>query len=207
MNRLVNCSVVYRVTVPSGAYLDVDQILASFRNMFYSNKPFFVEAPAWTSVDQTVLIESSKRMYNAFIFEDVIEFPIHFRYQKPTKRGLIVKVRFYAPDVLLRCLDPKFFDLLNFTGDADDSRLVEAPCNFGYNYNSNLLCLYLHVKENSVSYADIDIPTPDLSYKVPVTIAIVGILRKNECNILPEIAVTGGEQSSDLIAFLTKSLH
>ncbi|KRZ43705.1 hypothetical protein T4C_13468 [Trichinella pseudospiralis] len=155
MNRLVNCSVVYRVTVPSGAYLDVDQIQASFRNMFYSNKPFFVEAPAWTSVDQTVLIESSKH---------VIEFPIHFRYQKPTKRGLIVKVRFYAPDVLLRCLDPKFFDLLNFTGDADDSRLAEAPCNFGYNYN-----------KNSVSYADIDIPTPDLSYKVPVTIAIFGI--------------------------------
>ncbi|KAL1232324.1 Phosphatidylinositol-glycan biosynthesis class X protein [Trichinella spiralis] len=114
--------------IPSGAYLDVDQMPASIRNMFYSYKPFFVEAPAWTSVDQTVLIESSKRMYNAFIFEDVIQFPIHFRYQKPTKGGLIVKVRFYAPDVLLRCLDPKFLDLLNFTGGADDSRLVEAPC-------------------------------------------------------------------------------
>ncbi|XP_003376268.1 putative transcription initiation factor TFIID subunit 5 [Trichinella spiralis] len=197
MNRLVNCSVVYRVTVPSGAYLDVDQMPASIRNMFYSYKPFFVEAPAWTSVDQTVLIESSKRMYNAFIFEDVIEFPIHFRYQKPTKGGLIVKVRFYAPDVLLRCLDPKFLDLLNFTGGADDSRLVEAPCNFYYNYTSTLLCLYLHVKESSVSYADIDIPTPDISYKVPVTIGLILCIIYSFCTTVYTLLACCSETTGD----------
>uniref|UniRef100_A0A5S6QM07 Phosphatidylinositol-glycan biosynthesis class X protein n=1 Tax=Trichuris muris TaxID=70415 RepID=A0A5S6QM07_TRIMR len=106
-NRMVNCTVAYRHSLPSGAYIDAGELPASLASRMWFAKEFDVEAPAWLSSAQGVVIYNEHLILNAFTFEDSWNIPVRLRYQSPQPGGGHSVVRFGLPEILFRCLNSR----------------------------------------------------------------------------------------------------
>ncbi|KAI6210595.1 Mediator complex subunit 22 [Aphelenchoides besseyi] len=108
VKRLIDCRVTYYFEIPRGAYVDSDALNVSLLNHCHLCMPFNVEVPEHDPQLENykpVLFQAKETLRKVFLFEDKLEFPIHFRYKRPTddQLGMSSETIVPQPRVYLHC--------------------------------------------------------------------------------------------------------
>ncbi|KAI6227007.1 hypothetical protein M3Y95_00681400 [Aphelenchoides besseyi] len=108
VKRLIDCRVTYYFEIPRGAYVDSDALNVSLLNHCHLCTPFNVELPEHDHQLENykpVIFQARETLRKVFLFEDKLEFPIHFRYKRPTddQLGMSDETVIPQPRVYLHC--------------------------------------------------------------------------------------------------------
>ncbi|XP_034241345.1 uncharacterized protein LOC117645346 [Thrips palmi] len=100
-----NCTVALQETIPSGLYVNQDQLLDLERQGILTACPetfVDVEAAQWQSESFNVLVYSSLQTALNLLYAH-IRMPIHLRYHAPTETGGYAGVYIPPPKLFIRC--------------------------------------------------------------------------------------------------------
>ncbi|KAE8738335.1 hypothetical protein FOCC_FOCC016188 [Frankliniella occidentalis] len=100
-----NCTIALQETIPSGLYVNQDQLMDLERQGTLTACPetfVDVEAAQWQSESFGVLVYSSLETAHNLLYAH-IRMPIHLRYHAPTDNGGYAGVYIPPPKLLIRC--------------------------------------------------------------------------------------------------------
>lgn len=127
MERFIDCDVAYRVTIPRGAFIDMNGLNSSMMtHCFNDHAKFDVETPEYGVVYPStgqIHFYSKKSIRKLFIVEDELKFPVDLRYHAPSTVG-DHEVHFRAPEVFITCRQNK----TNIFVDSNCRRFVKKVC-------------------------------------------------------------------------------
>ncbi|VDD93512.1 unnamed protein product [Enterobius vermicularis] len=155
--RFIECQVTYRLVVPEGAYIDIND-LDKLLNFDIANAKFDVEAPKEWSTPTPVYIYPRRLLRKTFSFEQRLELPIHLRYHRSCNRSTkTATVLFNPPLILLRCEDNTAF----LENASCKKHMAKAPCH----HSSKKWCEWMSIKPESSMPFEIIIPTGNTDHR------------------------------------------
>uniref|UniRef100_A0A914XEG6 Phosphatidylinositol-glycan biosynthesis class X protein n=1 Tax=Plectus sambesii TaxID=2011161 RepID=A0A914XEG6_9BILA len=172
--RFLECSIAYKLTVPRGAFLDINgarMVLDDGQSLLLREGSFNVEAPMHRSKSVAVDVCTWRPLINSFVFTETWTLPVHLRYHRSVNtQNQSPSVRFDAADVLIRCERDNIFL-------EDDCRrqMIQAPCDCS---TGGDLCSYLNLRSGVGSRPSVvaHVPVGQLSHLLPVTATTVVVV-------------------------------
>ncbi|MFH4980212.1 hypothetical protein AB6A40_006921 [Gnathostoma spinigerum] len=167
--RLVDCQILYKFLIPSGAYINMDSVHSFLHKHNVAKAKFDIEAPEEKSEETDFYLCPIHGIRRSFIFAESFQLPVHLRYHKPSRLHEAT-VLFRAPSLLLRCGTHD----VSVTNEECKLHIVKAPCDCSIVERK---CDWLQIPTSTNVTLRLSVPTGNIEVRlVVITVTLLSVL-------------------------------